>query len=267
MELSDRLLSVAKLVLPAKTLADVGCDHGYLSVYLINEKKCEHVIAMDVRKGPLARAEQTIRTYGMEPYIELRLSDGLKKLDFGEADGYVCAGMGGRLALQIMWQDRFKVAAMKQVILQPQSELWLVRRMLKKWGCVIAEERMVCDEGKFYPMMRMIPGEGFAEAKEVEEGSFLDCFTEDNWAGIYRDIRDYFPEYQIVGWFLGGPGFLLEDTDRQKKIQEDNFGGGDKIFLKMDCRVICQFWGRFYQKAFSRIFFLTTFNCSIGIFR
>ncbi len=188
MELSDRLLSVAKLVLPAKTLADVGCDHGYLSVYLINEKKCEHVIAMDVRKGPLARAEQTIRTYGMEPYIELRLSDGLNKLGFGEADGYVCAGMGGRLALQIMWQDRFKVAAMKQVILQPQSELWLVRRMLKKWGCVIDEERMVCDEGKFYPMMRMIPGEGFAEAKEVEEGSFLDCFTEDNWEEYAKEL-------------------------------------------------------------------------------
>ncbi len=74
---------------------------------------------------------------------------------------------------------------------------------------------------------------GVLEAKDVLRHDAV-CFTEDNWAGIYRDIRDYFPELQIVGWFLGGPGFLLEDTERQKKIQEDNFGGGDKIFLKMD---------------------------------
>lgn len=74
---------------------------------------------------------------------------------------------------------------------------------------------------------------GVLEARDVLRYDAV-CFTEDNWAGIYRDIRDYFPDLQIVGWFLGGPGFLLEDVDRQKKIQEDNFGGGDKIFLKMD---------------------------------
>lgn len=74
---------------------------------------------------------------------------------------------------------------------------------------------------------------GVLEARDVMCHDTV-CFTEDNWAGIYRDIRDYFPDHQIVGWFLGGPGFLLEDEERQKKIQEDNFGGGDKIFLKMD---------------------------------
>lgn len=74
---------------------------------------------------------------------------------------------------------------------------------------------------------------GVLEARDVLRHDAV-CFTEDNWAGIYRDIREYFPQEQIVGWFLGGPGFLLEDTERQKKIQEDNFGGGDKILLKMD---------------------------------
>lgn len=74
---------------------------------------------------------------------------------------------------------------------------------------------------------------GVLEARDVLKHDAV-CFTEDNWAGIYRNIRDYFPKQQIVGWFLGGPGFLLEDTERQKKIHEDNFGGGDKILLKMD---------------------------------
>ena len=74
---------------------------------------------------------------------------------------------------------------------------------------------------------------GVLEARDVLRHDTV-CFTEDNWAGIYRDIREYFPGQQIVGWFLGGPGFLLEDEERQKKIQTDNFGGGDKILLKMD---------------------------------
>jgi len=74
---------------------------------------------------------------------------------------------------------------------------------------------------------------GVLEARDVLRHDAV-CFTEDNWAGIYRDIREYFPGQQIVGWFLGGPGFLLEDEERQKKIQTDNFGGGDKILLKMD---------------------------------
>lgn len=74
---------------------------------------------------------------------------------------------------------------------------------------------------------------GVLEARDVLRHDAI-CFTEDNWTGIYRDIREYFPNMQIVGWFLGGPGFLLADTERQKKIQEDNFGGGDKILLKMD---------------------------------
>ena len=74
---------------------------------------------------------------------------------------------------------------------------------------------------------------GVLEARDVLTREVI-CFTEENWAGIYRDIRDYFPEQQIVGWYLGGPGFLLEDEERQKKIQMDNFGGGDKILLKVD---------------------------------
>lgn len=74
---------------------------------------------------------------------------------------------------------------------------------------------------------------GVLEAKGVLRHDVI-SFSEESWAEIYRDMRAYFPEMQIVGWFLGGPGFLLEDTDRQKKIHEDNFGGGDKVLLKMD---------------------------------
>lgn len=158
MELGKRLKKVAGLILPSDKLADVGCDHGYLSVYLIEKQICKYVIAMDVNKGPLQKAEENIRRFGYKDYIETRLSNGLNKLNINEAEGYICAGMGGPLALEILWNDRDKVKEMRQVILQPQSELWLVRRTLKQWGFVIDKEDIEFEDGKYYFMMRIRPG-------------------------------------------------------------------------------------------------------------
>ena len=188
MELGIRLSAVADLILPAEVFADVGCDHGYLSVYLVEKKKCDRMIAMDVKKGPLERAESTIQRYGYTGQIQTRLSNGIRELEIGEAEGFVCAGMGGRLALQILFQDREKVALMKQIVLQPQSELWLVRRMLSVWGMSIEEERMVCEEGKFYPMMRIKPNVSFKYAKPVTDEKFLHNYKPDEWLCYAKEL-------------------------------------------------------------------------------
>lgn len=158
MELSKRLKKVADLVSAAEVLADVGCDHGYLSIYLVEHQICQRVIAMDINRGPLEKAKENIIKYGYGDYIETRLSNGLNKLEGGEAEGFVCAGMGGPLALQILWNDRHKIKDMKQIVLQPQSELWLVRRTLKKWGFIIEKEDIELEDGKYYFMMRLSPG-------------------------------------------------------------------------------------------------------------
>ena len=76
MELSKRLQAVADMVTPNKRVADIGCDHGYISIYLCTKKLASKVIAMDVRKGPLERAKNNIEKYGLSDYIETRLSDG-----------------------------------------------------------------------------------------------------------------------------------------------------------------------------------------------
>ena len=66
MDLGKRLSKVASLILPAETLADVGCDHGYLSIYLVEKALCRRVIAMDVNKGPLQKARENVRKYGYD---------------------------------------------------------------------------------------------------------------------------------------------------------------------------------------------------------
>ena len=75
--LSGRLRMLADMVTPGSRLVDVGCDHGFLSIYLVQEGACPTVLAMDVREGPLAAAKRHVEAYGLGEYITLRLSDGL----------------------------------------------------------------------------------------------------------------------------------------------------------------------------------------------
>ena len=157
MLLSDRMQAVAALVSPCKSMADIGCDHGYVAIELIRSRTCEKVIAMDVNKAPLERAKGNISDYGMQEYIETRLSNGAAALMPNEADGIVCAGMGGRLVISILDQSRALICEMKQVVLQPQSELDEVRRYLRTNGYLIEKEDMVFEDGKYYPMMRALP--------------------------------------------------------------------------------------------------------------
>lgn len=157
MLLSDRMKAVVGLVQPCRSIADIGCDHGYVAIELVQNNLCQHVIAMDVHKGPLERARDNIKVYKMQDFIETRLSDGTEALYKNEAEGIVCAGMGGKLTISILEQGRELVREMKQIILQPQSEINEVRAYLRKNGFVIEKEDMIYEDEKYYPMMRVLP--------------------------------------------------------------------------------------------------------------
>lgn len=154
MELSKRLMAVAGLVKQGDRPADIGCDHGYVSIYLVKEKVCATMLAMDINKGPLLRAKENIEKEGLSPYIETRLSDGADALSEGEADTLICAGMGGKLTIHIVKEALKRLTCIKNLILQPQSEIWLVRQYLLEQQFLIVKEEMVYDDGKYYPMMR-----------------------------------------------------------------------------------------------------------------
>ena len=159
MELSKRLKCVADMVTQGSKVADIGCDHGYVSIYLVKEKLAMDVIAMDVNKGPLECARQNVEREGLAQYIELRLSDGLKALSPGEVHSVICAGMGGRLVVKILTEGKEILAQVKELILQPQSEIQLVRTFLYENGFEIQQENMVLDDGKYYQMMRAVKRE------------------------------------------------------------------------------------------------------------
>ena len=129
-QISRRLKAVAALVSPGLVLADVGCDHGYIPIYLIQKGKIPRAIAMDINQGPLLRAREHIREWGLEDYIETRLSDGVEALNPGEAQCLVIAGMGGPLMEKILTQGKDVVKNMKELIIQPQSEIGHFRQIL-----------------------------------------------------------------------------------------------------------------------------------------
>ena len=159
MQLSIRMQAVADMVTPGGRVADIGTDHGYVPIYLMEQNRAVHAIAMDVRKGPLARAGENIARFGCSGRIETRLSDGLDKLEPGEADTVIIAGMGGLLTVRILEAGLNVLETVKECILQPQSDLDKVRQFLHQHHFRIVQEKMLIDEEKYYTIMRVLHGE------------------------------------------------------------------------------------------------------------
>lgn len=165
MQLSKRLRAVADLVPGGTVLADVGTDHAYIPIALVEEGKIPRALAMDINQGPLMRAEENIKAHGLEEKIEIRLSDGLEKMKKGEADTVLIAGMGGLLTVRILSSKR-EVLGGATLVLQPQSDLPSVRGWLTEEGYAITAEDLVLEDGKYYQMMRAQKCGEMSEAKD-----------------------------------------------------------------------------------------------------
>jgi len=191
---------LADLVTPGNRLVDVGCDHGYLSIYLVRKGICPRALAMDVRKGPLAGAEEHIAEYGLGNYIETRLSDGLGAYAAGEADTLVCAGMGGRLMEKIITDGRNRMGQLRELILQPQSQLREFRVFLRKAGFCVTAEDAVCEDGKYYFAMKVVLAQttNRTAAREEESlpGQLSDSYGELLLAGRHPVLRDFLVQRQ-----------------------------------------------------------------------
>lgn len=217
MELSKRLAAVAELMEECQSMADIGTDHGYIPIYLIEHKKAAHAIAMDINRGPLERAREHVGLYGLNEYIELRLSDGAKKLKPFEVEAAVVAGMGGRLMMKILEDSKEVFQSMKFFVLQPQSEYGFVRHFLEEQGFCIQAENMICEDGKYYPMMRVAKGVMKLE-KECfyEYGSFL--LAEKNPV-LYEYLKKEHGNYKEIIEKLS-QGASQKQKTRVKEIKE-----------------------------------------------
>lgn len=162
-KLSNRMKAIVNMV-DEETVADIGCDHAFVSIALVQSGKVSQVVAMDVKEGPVCIARENVSAYCMEDKIQIRLSDGFAALKENEAECAIIAGMGGQLMVDILRAGNMHLENGIHLILQPQSELHLVRAYLHKVGYEIVREDMLLEDGKYYTIMKAVRTGNFMEA-------------------------------------------------------------------------------------------------------
>lgn len=148
--ISERLKCVASLVNKGARVADIGTDHAYLPIYLVQNGISNKVYACDVRKEPLRRAKLHIDEYGLSDKITTKLCDGLKGINKGDVDTVTICGMGGKLMKNILKAGIDKLGDNTQLVLSAQSELRDFRKYLLETGIYIKSEHMLLEDGKYY---------------------------------------------------------------------------------------------------------------------
>lgn len=182
--LQPRLQLISELIPQDAALADIGTDHGYLPVSLLQQGKIKNAIAADIGSEPLDHARRTAEEYGVSG-IDFRLCDGLAAISPEEVDTIVIAGMGGETILSILsaapWTKKDVL-----LLLQPMTKIELLRRWLGENGYVFEKERLVWDKEILYPIFLVRGGEK-RELTEVE--SYAGIALEDD--PLYADYLDH----------------------------------------------------------------------------
>ncbi|MBR3537685.1 MAG: SAM-dependent methyltransferase [Eubacterium sp.] len=209
MELGIRLQTLVDMVKSGQRVADIGCDHAYVSIALAKDKDCS-VIAADIKDGPLEIAKENIKAAGMEEKIETRLSDGLTEFKKGEVDAIVIAGMGGHLIVDILKTGGDRLRPGMQLVLSPQSDLRLVRYELRKMNCFIEKEACLSEGGKWYFVL------------SARVGMDLPMPVSDEEAARNMMYGTYLPEHpseefrEYLVWEARGLEDLLQSLSKQK---------------------------------------------------
>lgn len=190
MNLSLRLEEIIDTVENCDTAVDVGCDHGFVSIDIVKKGKAQRVIACDINKGPLKAAALNIKNAGVEGFIETRLSDGLSKVSVSDKpDAVIIAGMGGSLITRILDEGKEVLGSVTQLILSPQSEIFLVRKWLRENGYTIMKEKCVFDANKYYFIMDVRVGK--SETYEASLQEIYDTYSEYLIKTKDRTLREF----------------------------------------------------------------------------
>ena len=157
LQLQPRLQLLADMVPEGCRLADVGTDHGYLPVYLLQRRRIRGAVAADIGAEPLAHARRTAEAYGVTG-IDFRLCDGLRDIAPDEVDTVVIAGMGGETIITILEGAAWTKDGAHTLLLQPMTKAADLRYWLSVNGYSFTEERLVWDKNYLYPVLRVTGG-------------------------------------------------------------------------------------------------------------
>lgn len=228
--LGARLEACASLVRKGKVPADVGTDHAYLPIWLIQNGIAEKAYASDINEEPIKTAKNNIERYGLSGKIIAFTADGLQSTPYDDVDDIIIAGMGGDNIAEILssadWLKNYRY----RLILQPMSRASKLREFLYKNGFVIIYEKAVCEAGRVYTVICSEYSDQPTEYNEFDIfAGKLDCKDKyatlllKKQAGILRSIAEGY----------GAKGNLSEKkrmSDLADDIDQYAMGGkqGDK---------------------------------------
>ena len=141
-----RIDAIADFIPPYKSIADIGCDHGYVIKIAFDKAYIDYAYAIDNKQGPINRAKDTLKDYDNIKYY---LSDGLDKVD-NTIDCVIIAGMGGMLIIDILDKNKDKLKNIKRLIIEANKDEYKVRKYLTENGFYIFDEKIVEEDNKFY---------------------------------------------------------------------------------------------------------------------
>ena len=153
--LNARLQSAADLVRQGALFADIGTDHAYLPLFLLDEGRITRAVCSDVNEGPLASAGRNAEERGHTDSVDLVLTDGARGLEGRGITDYAICGMGGELIADIISASPHLRDPDLNLILQPMSKQASLRKFLLSEGFRILSERYSHDAGKYYVCMQV----------------------------------------------------------------------------------------------------------------
>lgn len=152
--LSKRLQAIADFVEDGDRIADIGTDHAFLPIALVEEGRVPFAIASDIGAGPVAIAKQNIADAGLNAKIDVRLADGLQGISENDnLDTVVIAGMGGELIVKILAAGISHLDGTENLVLSPHRDTDQVRQWLSDNEFGILDEKILEDEGHVYEVM------------------------------------------------------------------------------------------------------------------
>ncbi len=205
MQLSRRLDTLAKAVSPGHRIADIGTDHGFVPIVLVESGKCPGAIAADVHEGPLQRAKDHIKEVGLSDRIATKQTDGLDGIDPDDVDTVLIAGMGGSLMERILSDHPEFFAAGKEFVLSPQSEWFKIRKLLRRMSYRIIQEWFLFEDGKYYVVMKAGPIPDHDQISPVSSQE-------------RQDLEDLFGPYLLQVKDETLRSYMLLQRDKKKEI-------------------------------------------------
>ncbi len=230
--LSQRLQACCAFVAPGDRVADVGCDHGYLGIYLLQQGIARSVIASDINQKPLETARRNAEKFGVADRMSFHRASGVRHVPHN-FDVMVCAGMGADTIMSILSDAPWLREGGYRMILQCQSKRPRLRQYLHQQGYAIRRETLAADAGFLYPVMEVVyaPGQELTPAQYyispalLADGSpLLPAFFDRVISGVEKTVEGLAPG--------GGEKYLhyraiAQELRKEREAYADRSGHSD----------------------------------------